>query len=368
MSYGIIRKLGQQAKALQAVNGVEADLILVMPKDYFATIPSIQGLIPVQITIPRHFGLCKWFFSWWIWHRLSELLARYDAVVIRWTVPSPPFLREVCRRSFFSEHHSKEIDELRLRGGIQNRLLEILEQQYSPRILAATQGIIGVTDEIRLYELARSSSQRPSIVLPNGIDPEDVTFTPAQAYTGGTLQVAFVASHFAPWHGLDRLLNGMRIWKSQSQHLTLHLIGRVTHAQVSAIESMGLSEQIRIHGILYGNALDKILAYCHIAIGSLAIHRKGLTQACPLKAREYTARGLPFVIAYDDPDLPTGLPWVLRVPSDDSAVSIKDLVAFATETGQNHSLGEKMRAYSETHLSWRIKIEDLIKFIHTYAG
>lgn len=42
---------------------------------------------------------------------------------------------------------------------------------------------------------------------------------------------------------------------------------------------MGLAEIVRIHGVLYGSDLDKVLADCHLAIGSLALHRNGLRKA-----------------------------------------------------------------------------------------
>ena len=64
-----------------------------------------------------------------------------------------------------------------------------------------------------------------------------------------------------------------------------------------------------------------MLARCVIAFGTLALHRKQMNEACPLKVREYLAFGLPVVIGYGDTDL-TGIEpwWLLRVPNAEDNV------------------------------------------------
>jgi hypothetical protein len=45
------------------------------------------------------------------------------------------------------------------------------------------------------------------------------------------------------------------------------------------------------------------MADCDLAISTLALHRKGMKEACPLKTRECLAYGLPMVLPYVDTDL-----------------------------------------------------------------
>jgi glycosyltransferase involved in cell wall biosynthesis len=298
-----------------------------------------------------------------VWSKLKNRLSEYSAVVTRWTVPSPTFLNVVRRQPVFTEHHSKELEEIALHRGLKPFVRRILEKKYGPRILRATHGIIGVTDEIRRYELNRAGCKQPSMVLPNGISLEGKSFKPPSVFNGKSLQLAFVSSQFALWQGLDRLLEGLRVWRSRSTRLTLHLIGCLTPAQEATIQRMGLAEMVRIHGVLYGNDLDEIISSCHLAIGSLAINRKGLKEACALKVREYTARGLPFVISHDDPDLPARLPWVLKIPADESPVEIDALVSFAEDVSKLPSLAKEMRAFAESKLSWTVKMKGLAEFV-----
>ena len=70
---------------------------------------------------------------------------------------------------------------------------------------------------------------------------------------------------------------------------------------------------------------EAILASSDVALGTLALHRKGMSEAAPLKVREYLLRGIPVVIGYDDPDL-ADRPWfVLQLPNTES--NVRDAVA-----------------------------------------
>lgn len=50
----------------------------------------------------------------------------------------------------------------------------------------------------------------------------------------------------------------------------------------------------------------------NIGIGTLALHRKGMKEASPLKVREYLAYGLPVILGYKDTDV-DGKDFVLNI-------------------------------------------------------
>jgi glycosyltransferase involved in cell wall biosynthesis len=337
--------------------------LIVVRQEVAETVQKNSSLTLFPISAPGSSSVQEALLPFLVWSKLKNRLSEYSAVVTRWTIPSPTFLNVARRQTVFTEHHSKELGEIALHRGLRPFVRRILEKKYGPRILRATHGIIGVTDEIRHYELDRAGCKQPSMVLPNGISLEGIPLKPPSVFNGKSLQLAFVSSQFAPWHGLDRLLEGLRVWRNRSPRLTLHLVGSLTPAQEATIQRMGLAEMVRIHGVLYGSDLDEVISSCHLAIGSLALHRNGLREACVLKVREYTARGLPFVIAYDDPDLPAGLPWVLKIPADESPVEIDALVNFAEEVGKISSLAKEMRAFAESKLSWTVKMKGLADFV-----
>jgi len=362
---GVLNKLSHQTRALGNALGRNgtADCLVVVRQDVADRVRKSPSFTLFPISAPGSSSMQEALLPFLVWSKLKNILSEYSAVVTRWTIPSQTFLNVVRRQTVFTEHHSKELEEIALRRGLRPFVRRILEKKYGSRILRATHGIIGVTDEIRHYELNRAGCKQPSLVLPNGISLEGIPLKPPSVFNGKSLQLAFASSQFSPWQGLDRLLEGLRFWHGRSPRLTLHLIGRLTPAQEATIRRMGLAEMVRIHGVLYGNDLDKVLADCHLAIGSLALHRKVLKEACALKVREYIARGLPFVVSHDDPDLPAGLPWVLKIPADESPVEIDALVNFAEDVSQLPSLAKEMRDYAEKKLSWDVKMKRLAKFV-----
>jgi glycosyltransferase involved in cell wall biosynthesis len=362
---GVLSKLSHQTHALRNALGRDgtADCLIVVRQEVAETVQKSSSLTLFPISAPGSSSVQEALLPFLVWSKLKNRLSKYSAVVTRWTIPSPTFLNVVRRQPVFTEHHSKELEEIALNHGLKPFVRRILETTYGPHILRATHGIIGVTDEIRRYELDRTGCKLPSLVLPNGISLEGIPFKPPSVFNDKSLQLAFVSSQFSPWHGLDRLLEGLRLWQGHSPLLTLHLIGRLTPAQKATIQRMGLAEMVRIHGVLYGSELDEVLSSCHLAIGSLALHRNGLREACVLKVREYTARGLPFVIAYDDPDLPARLPWVLKIPADESPVEVDVFVNFAEDVSKLPSLAKEMRAFAESKLSWTVKMKGLAEFV-----
>jgi hypothetical protein len=57
-------------------------------------------------------------------------------------------------------------------------------------------------------------------------------------------------------------------------------------------------------------------------VGTLALHRKGMEEACPLKLPEYLLTGIPTIIGYRDANFLDVEPWyLLRLPNDEDNVA-----------------------------------------------
>jgi uncharacterized protein YozE (UPF0346 family) len=95
------------------------------------------------------------------------------------------------------------------------------------------------------------------------------------------------------------------------------------------------------------------------------MHRKGLTQTSELKAREYCARGIPYIISCADPDFPDDFPFIQRLLPDDSPVSIEKIIEFAQKVYKDPEHPQKMRAYAVEHLEWVVKMKILKAFLET---
>ena len=103
----------------------------------------------------------------------------------------------------------------------------------------------------------------------------------------------------------------------------------------------------------------------HLAVSTLALHRKQMRQACALKTREYVARGLPFVIGHEDPDLgrPEAAPFHFAVPADDSPVEAEAILGFASRLASSgNEVAVEMRRYAADVLDWRPKLARYLDF------
>ena len=229
-------------------------------------------------------------------------------------------------------------------------------------------GIIGVTDEITAYQLKRSGDDSiPHLTIGNGFAVQSVQIrqTPPHA---GHLHLLCVAN-VSRWHGLDRLFRGLAAC-SETPKVTLHIAGdgaELPHLQKLAGD-LGISDRVIFHGFTTGKALDALFDQCHIAVGSLGIHRIGLKEASILKAREYCARGIPFIYGVPDPDFPPDFPYILHLPADESPIDIEQVLAFAREVCADPDHPAKMRHYAEEHLDWSVKMKKLKDFLEALVG
>jgi len=285
--------------------------------------------------------------------RLAQAIATLapDATVLRWPGALDPSLPGLVARHgsrLVSEHHTDEPAELRRLGGAWLRLRALAEERQAPRLLARLAGSIAVTEEIRASLAARARLRR-SAVIANGIDIGAVPASGFRRWDGGPLELVWACGRFSPWHGLDRLAAGLR---GAVPPMTVHLLGEAPP---------GLGPAFVAHGPLAGAAMEAVYARAHLAVGSLALHRAGLSQACPLKEREYLARGLPFLTAHGDPDAPDDAPWRCRLPAGDEPVDAARIVAFAEAC---RSLDPaQLRADADRLMGWRGKLARLCDFV-----
>ncbi len=265
-----------------------------------------------------------------------------------------------------TEHQTKELDEYRLN----DITLEYWSERLFGKLLKKqSDALIGVTDEITQYEIARAGDpEKPHLTIGNGFAVQSVRVRQAPDYTGDDLHLLCVAN-VSRWHGLDRFLRGLATY-SGTPKVILHIAGNgaeLPHLQ-QLTEELSITDGVVFHGFTTGKALDALFDQCHIAVGSLGIHRKGLTQTSELKGREYCARGIPYIIACADPDFPADFPYILHLAADESPIDIEQILAFAKEVCADPDHPQKMRRYAEEHLDWSVKMKQLKGFLEALVG
>ncbi len=266
---------------------------------------------------------------------------------------------------FLTEHQTKEEYELSV-SLLKKLTLKPIESFNFKKLFKSIDGIIGVTKEIAEYEIKRGKVSKPTFVLTNGIDVEQY---PPKKFVkfNDRLNIIFVTAFYSSWHGFDRILYGLKKFydNGNSLDIFIYVVGDVKSGYENMALNLNLKERIIFCGTKYNKELNQIFDICHIGLGPLAIHRKNLEYASPIKVREYLARGMPVIIGYKDEDIEDDFPFVLKVSSDDSPVDIQNVVDFCKNIYDNY--GEKMiyeiRNYAKNKLDYSVKITKLVDFL-----
>lgn len=360
---GVSKKIQQQVSELIKLN-IDAQIILICGSKVPTTINSYVKFYKSKYLDNSNIlnKIRRQFLKRMILNELISFLGENDIVYLRSFDPMfyfvSPNRNKLCK--IVSEHNSIEHLEYKSTGNYLNLFLELALGKYALNHIDA---IVGVTDEITEFELSRADdSNKPHITIGNGIDVSSFKLRNPISFSGDELQLICVAS-ISRWHALDRLLNGLALYRGYAK-VKLHIVGdgkELKNLQAIA-KNHGFDDKVSFHGFMSGNALDKLFDSCHIAIGSLGIHRKGLRMTSELKIREYTARGIPFICGTIDPDFPYDFPYVHKVPSDESPIDIEDIISFVKSVYLDSDHHIKMRIFAENNLDWSIKMERLKEF------
>lgn len=204
----------------------------------------------------------------------------------------------------------------------------------------------------------------------NGIDLNLIPRRKIKEVQKHTALRLLTVAMFAPWHGYDRLIRGLKLYYSKPvfMKVTIDMVGEGPSLleYKELVNELGLSNYVTFHGQLNGEKLDSIFDNADIAVASLGIHRIGLQQVSTLKAREYCARGIPFIKSYEDVDFGPGLAYVLSVEASESPIDIQTVLTFYDNLMSKYERKDiilTMRGYAEEHLGWDSKMKPVADYI-----
>lgn len=358
-SSGVTKKLIAQTEALKSA-GESADLVLLareLPPD----LKHRAELFPLKAPPYRNSMEKIWFLKD-VAKAVEKCCSECDIVYFRGLLPSHFLVNALMKaRSAKVVFEIQSIEELEARMN-KSRSRYWMSRIFAGPVLRLCDGIVGVTDEITNHY--RKLSRKPGIfctTVGNGISVRDVPMRKAPTFTGGKLDLLCVGK-IAEWHGIDRLINGMAT--SNTKNIRLHIVGegKGMNSLIEITKSLGLEECVIFHGFKTGVELDNLFDKCHIGIGSLGIHRKGLAETSELKAREYCARGIPFINSASDKDFPPDFIYRLQIPSGEGPVDIGSLRAFAKEVLKEEDNPSTMRSFALENLDWKVKMNKIAGF------
>lgn len=209
-----------------------------------------------------------------------------------------------------------------------------------------------------------------TIQTDNGVDLARFTLLPKKVPDGKLRLLGLANLSF--WHGYDRVIDGIAAYYAGGGKVDIQFdvvgVGSELPRLKALAERHDLVERVHFHGLRRGAELEAIMARADIGISSIGMHRLEVDTS-NLKSREFCARGLPFVIGYDDRDFPPGTAFAHQVPADDSAVKMDALLAF------HHGLHSvdpdyrvAMREFAERRLGWTVKMDPALAEIRELLG
>lgn len=236
---------------------------------------------------------------------LSKEVRRWepDIIYYRLGVAYPPFLALMASLPSVVEVNTDDESEARLRLGM---VRHHVYRWAGRAALRAADGIVCVSRSVG-EQLRRQGHD--VLVLGNGIDMERFRIAPAPSNESPRL--IFLGSSGCVWHGVDKL----------SALATAYPRWRFDIIGLERAEVGNLPENVVCHGFLREAAYRAVLEQADTALGTLALHRKNMSETSSLKVREYLAAGVPVISGHPDPDFPTQVPFVLELPNTPDNIS-----------------------------------------------
>lgn len=134
----------------------------------------------------------------------------------------------------------------------------------------------------------------------------------------------------APWHGYDRLINGIHNYYENggTENIVYHLVGNILPEHKRLVNDYQLQEHVILHGKMFGDELKELYKKSFLGVDILAGKRRGSLVSSTLKSREYAAYGLPIMTGAPVDYLPEDYKYQMLVEDSDEAIDIKTVLEF----------------------------------------
>lgn len=272
----------------------------------------------------RRFNATKWLLNY------LEFLKKLNKKIIL-EVPTYPYDNEISKENYFTRQD------------------KIWREEYYKYV-----------DKIVTYSEDENIWNIPCINIDNGIDLEENLMIKKEKHKS----INFISvANYSFWHGIDRFLYSLLKYKKNKpkEEIKFYIVGEgkeINNLKEIVANNLELKESVIFCGIKMGIELEKIYNNSDIALGSLGIHKLNLKKVQPLKNREYCAKGLPFVIGFNDPSF-EDKEYVYKVSYDDELIDIEKLIGWYKNLNIS---AEKIRKDAE-NFTWDIQMKKVLENI-----
>lgn len=243
---------------------------------------------------------CKFFFirRFIFWFKLKKSIAQNDKVILRYMPLDfmTLLISKKQRKKVVLCIHTTRKGYWQSNNLLQ-RLMSRLDTMVTGALIRNCNAFIGVTDQI-IQEINQDFqlSFQKNFLYPNGVFFPDNKIT-IDDNREGTIKIAFIASRFYHWNGLELLLSEIAA-NGSTESFELHLVGELSDHQKSLVSKLG--KQVRVHDSMDVMQIRALLATIDVTLGAFSLDRVGLKNACTLKIRESLSSGTPVYSGHVD--------------------------------------------------------------------
>ena len=340
---GVPQKVVRTVEAWRRL-GVDADFI-----DLATARIGTTGIGAGDAFQPRFRG--EWILEM---HRRSKKMrqvlqdAAPDLVYTRELVWNPGLKSILDGFRVVIEVNSDRGEELRARS----RAASAFWRLTAPGIRRRAAGIVAVTDELAAKI---GSPGIPTTVIGNAVDVASTP--PKRSRPSNRPLVLMLVGGPAPWQGIDRFAA-----LSESLPQFDFVICGDGGADVKNLpDTVGVLEPRS------GQSLEELLSRVSVSFGTMALSRKGMVEACPLKSRTSLAAGVPLIYAYDDPALKGDERFALRIEDRQiqSQATITRIADFIRKASEEPGIGIEAWEFAKRNLGVDVAEKRRIEFFES---
>ena len=158
---------------------------------------------------------------------------------------------------------------------------------------------------------------------------------------------------FSPWHGYERLINGLAEYYKNAGNRCVQLImvgdGIESEKYKDLVSQYDLGNQVLFTGLLTGSDLDEVYQKTDIGCCSLGRYKSGLDVIGDLKSREFMAKGIPMILGCDI-DILQGkeYKYAIQFPNNGTNIDIEKVLTFYDNLTLEYSAEELRKNIRKT--------------------
>ena len=204
-----------------------------------------------------------------------------------------------------------------------------------------------------------SCFSRKMRLIGNGISVNGLDLKSNSNVIGDNLNIVGAAT-IASWHGWDYVIHAIsQIKRTTGVDVIFHVVGDGPEKKnlTALAEKLGIMSNVIFYGMQSRDMVQSIYSICQLGVGTFNWKQIAIKEASPLKYREYSAVGLPFLYSTFDPDY-DDTDVAFLIGEDDLVVDLADKLL---KIIRNNNLPTPImcREYAYKKLDFTKKINDI---------